>query len=193
MSLTTRSGVGELRFVRKHADDGTLGERAVADFAASGATHEADFADAERRKVVVQHEALGGRFAGLQQLDALLVVLGAEGDGDQRLRLAAREQGRAVGAGQQAGFDRDGADLVERAAIGTAALVEHLVAEDLLLEQVEDLARFGALLFGQRFDRALLDFGDLGVAFELGILLRVERVLQIGFAGSRSELVKVLD
>ena len=58
---------------------------------------------------------------GFEQFDALLVVLGAERDGDQRLRFAAREERRAVGARQNARFAPDGADFVERAAIGTAA------------------------------------------------------------------------
>ena len=83
------------------AASGALGQCAVADFAAARAAHEADFADAERREVVVQHEALGG-LARLQQFDALLVVLGAERGGDQRLRFAAREERRAVGARQHA-------------------------------------------------------------------------------------------
>ena len=77
----------------------------------------------------MQHEALGG-FARLQQFDALLVVLGAERHRDQRLGFAAREQRRTVGARQDAGFDGDLADFVERAAIGTAVILQHLVAED---------------------------------------------------------------
>ena len=98
--------VGERLLVGNHGRERALGQRAVADFAAARAAHEADFADAERREVVVQHEALGG-FAGLQQLDALLVVLGAQRDRHQRLRFAAREQRRAVRARQHAGFDGD--------------------------------------------------------------------------------------
>ena len=132
-------------------------KRAVADFAPARAAHEADFADAERREVVVQHEALGG-LAGLQQLDALLVVLGAERDRDQRLRFAAREQRRTVGARQHADFDGDLADLVECAAIRTAALLQHLVAEDALFESVESiLAASTFCSSGQRFDHLLLD------------------------------------
>ncbi len=76
-------------------------------------------------------------------LDALLVFLGAEGGGDQRLGLAAGEQRRAVGAGQHADFDGDRADLVERAAVRTPAILQHLVAEDPLLELIEQLAGFG--------------------------------------------------
>ncbi len=88
----------------------------------------------------MQHEALGG-FARLQQLDALLVVLGAQRHRDQRLRFAAREERRSVRARQHAGFDGDGPDLVEGAAIRTPAVVEHLVAEDALLERVDSTWR----------------------------------------------------
>ena len=77
----------------------------MSDFAAARAAHEPYFADAEGREIVVQHEALGG-LAGIQHLDALLVFLGAERDGDQGLRFAAREQRRAVRAGQHADFAR---------------------------------------------------------------------------------------
>ena len=41
----------------------------------------------------------------IEQLDALLVFLGAEGGGDQRLGFAAREERRTVRARQHADFD----------------------------------------------------------------------------------------
>ena len=118
-------------------------------------------------------------FARLQQFDALLVFLGAEGDGDQRLGFAAGEQGRAVGARQHAGLDGDGPDLVEGAAIRTAVLLQHLVAEDPLLQRVVDLGGFVPLLFRQLRRALLLDLGNLGVAFELGIFLGVQSVFQL--------------
>ena len=95
-------GVGELVLAGDQRGQRALGQGAVADFAAAGAAHEADFADAERREVVVQHEALAG-LARLQQFDALLVVLGAERDRHQRLRFAAGEQraSRACAAGRR--------------------------------------------------------------------------------------------
>ena len=122
-------GVGEGFVVGNDGGKSALGQCAVADFTAARAAHEADFADAERREVVVQHEALGG-FRGIQQLNALLIVLGAESGGDQRLGFSAREERGAVGARQHADLDIDLADLIEGAAIGAAALLEHLVAED---------------------------------------------------------------
>ena len=100
------------------AAESALGQSAVADLAASGAAQECNFANRERREVVVQHEALlGFAFEGLQ---ALHVVAGAQRGGDQRLGFAAGEDGRTVGARQHADFDPDIADLVELAAVGTA-------------------------------------------------------------------------
>ena len=55
-------------------------------------------------------------------------------DRDQRLGLAAGEERRAVGAGQDADLDRDRPDLVEAPAVEADALVEHHLAQDLLLE-----------------------------------------------------------
>src|SRR5919198_667693 len=63
------------------------------------------FADRERREVVVQHE-MAIRLA-LQRLDLLLVGFRAERGRHKRLRLAAGEESRAVGARQVADLDRD--------------------------------------------------------------------------------------
>ena len=77
------------------------------------------------------------RFHGfaVDRLDLLLVVGGAERGRDQRLRLAAREHRRAVDAGQHAGLDPDGPDLVELAAVEPHAALEHFVAQHLLLQR----------------------------------------------------------
>ena len=56
-----------------------------------------------------------------EQVEALHVFLGAERQRGQRLRFAAGKERRAVHARQQADFAGDLANLVEGAAIGTAA------------------------------------------------------------------------
>ena len=127
--------------------NGAFGQSAVADFATARSAHEADFAHAERREVVVQHEALE-RFAGFEQFDALLVVFRAKRDGDQRLRFAAGEERGAMGARQDARFAPDVADFVECAAVGTATRIQHFVAENIFLQGVEDFSGFGLLLLG---------------------------------------------
>ena len=75
----------------------------------------------------MQHEVAVG--LALQRLDLLLVGLGAERGGDQRLRLAAREERRAVGPRQVADLDGDRPDLVDLAAVDPqAALDDHAAA-----------------------------------------------------------------
>ena len=130
-------GVGELLLGRHHRRQRSLRQRAVADFAAAGAAHERPFADREGREVVVEHEALP-RLA-LEALDLLRIVGGAERAGDERLRLAAGEHRRAVGAREHAGLDPDRPDLVELAAVEPDAVRQHLVAQDLLLQLLEDV------------------------------------------------------
>ena len=82
--------VREIGFGRHHRRERALGQSAMADLATAGAAHRLDFADRKRREVVVQHEALP-HFA-VDHFDLLLVVVGAERDGDERLRLTAREE-----------------------------------------------------------------------------------------------------
>ena len=112
-------GVGELLLGRERPAQRALGERAVADLAAAGAAQERHLADRERREVVVEHEPLVD--LAVHHLDLLLVLGGAERGGDERLRLAAREHGRAVRARQHADLDPDRADLVELAAVEALA------------------------------------------------------------------------
>src|ERR1700680_2099113 len=104
----------------------------MADFPASRATPEPNFTDTKRREIIVQHEALG-LLRGIHQLDTLLVILGPERSGHHGLGFAAGEQRRSVGAWQYAHLALDVADLVEFAPVGTAAVLQHLVAEDALL------------------------------------------------------------
>ena len=63
---------------------------------------------------------------------------GAERRGDERLRLAAREERRAVRARQHAGVDRDRADFVRLAAVDAESGVEHLRAQLVVLDVAED-------------------------------------------------------
>ena len=60
-------------------------------------------------------------YSSLQPLDPLLVLAGAERGDDQRLRLAALEDGRAVRPRQDADLAGDGAELVEPAAVDPGA------------------------------------------------------------------------
>ena len=69
----------------------------------------------------------------------LLVLAGAERRHDQRLRLAAGEQRRAVGARQDADLREDRADGRQIAPVDAALVVEDVPAHDLGLGVVERL------------------------------------------------------
>ena len=128
-------GVGELLLRRQHRTDRAPGELAVADLAPAGRADAAGLADRERREVVVQHE----RFlvGPLQGVDPLLVLAGAERGDHDRLRLAAGEQRRAVGARQEADFGDDRAHGDQVAAVDALAGVEDVPAHDLGFELLE--------------------------------------------------------
>ena len=64
------------------------------------------------------------------------------GDG-HRLRLAAREQRRAVRARQQPGAGHDGAHVADAAAVGAVALAEHQAAHHRGLHALEERGEGG--------------------------------------------------
>src|SRR4051812_7317498 len=136
--------VRELLLVRDHRDQRALGERAVADVAALRAAHEAGLADRERREVVVVEVALGGLEPEVVQ--AHLLARGAERDDAERLRLATREQRRAVRARQRLDVDRDLADLTLGAAVRALLVDGDALADGVLLQRVERELRGLALL-----------------------------------------------
>ena len=151
----------------------------MADLATADAGHTSNFANGERREVIVQHE-LPLLFAFVA-FHALSVVGGAESCRDQRLGFAAGKECGAVHAGEDAGLDRDRADLVEGAVIGADAVVENLLAEDGFAQAFKvlgELLRSRGIVGGELFLEFVLDLLDLGVALELGVLLGVERVLE---------------
>jgi hypothetical protein len=126
-------GVGKIRFGGKQVHERALRESPVADLAAARATKEFHFTDAERREVVMQHEAVELVLLE-EQVEALHVFLGAESQSGERLGFAAGKEGGTVHAREQADFAGDQTNLVERAAVGTAAGVENIIAEDIFAE-----------------------------------------------------------
>src|SRR5262249_36448160 len=145
-----------------------LRERAVADFAAPGTPEELHLTDRERWEVVVEHEPLVELAAHV--LDLLLVVCSAERAGDQRLCLAAREDDRPVRPREHPGLAPDWPNLVELTAVEAHTALENLIAEDFLLELVEDALRRAAALgffFGNGGDQLVEDGIDAGVVFQL--------------------------
>ena len=155
----------------------------MADLAASGRADAARLTDRERREVVVQQE----RFlvGTVQRVDPLLVLAGAERGDDDRLRLAAGEQRRAVGARQEAGLNDDRAHGDEVAAIDALAGVEDVPAHDLGFEILEHA--------GDRLHRAL----GIVLAVREEVLHRLllhggDGILALGLARDRIRLAQVL-
>ena len=136
--------VGEFRRRRQHRPDGAPGELAVADFAPAGRAHAARLADRIGREVVVEQEAL--LVGAFERVDVLLVLAGAERGDDQRLRLAAGEQRRAVRARQDADLRQDRPHRLHVAPVDADAVVENVPAHDLGLQIVEG---FADLLLGE--------------------------------------------
>src|SRR3546814_2679085 len=95
----------------------TLGQAAMADFAALWLAETACFARSERREVVVQHETI--TVLAHDGINDLLVLLGTQGSHDQCLSFATREQGTAVCTGKHAQADADGAHGARVAKIDT--------------------------------------------------------------------------
>ena len=85
---------------------------------------------------------------GLQpeRVEAHLLLERAERRDAERLRLAAREERRAVRARGDADLDRDVADLVLAAAVGALLVHRDALADDRLLERVEGALDGGAAL-----------------------------------------------
>src|ERR1019366_3259846 len=95
--------------------DAALGQVAMADFAPLRRTHHTGLTDAERRKIVVQHE----RFFALasEPVDDLRIAARAQSRHHQCLRFTASEQSGTVGSRQYAGANIDAAHGLRVAAI----------------------------------------------------------------------------
>src|SRR5260370_5194964 len=144
------------------------------------AGHGADFANGERREVVVKHEA--ALLRGLVALQPLSIVRSAKRRADQGLRLATRKQRRAVNSRQNPNLNRDLANLIEGAMIRSDAVVQNLIAEDVFAKQLIVLAqllRCSRISFRQLLLQLILDRLDQRIAIELRMLLCIQRILQL--------------
>src|SRR5690606_20479098 len=124
---------------------------------------EAGLADAVRREVVVQHERLAA--LSLERVHDLRVAARAERRDDERLRLAAGEERRAVRPRQYPHLDRDRPDGPHVAPVDTRLAAQDAAADDLFLEPLElglDLCRRVArrLWIGELREALLLELAD---------------------------------
>ena len=136
-------GVGEVFRRRQHGTDRPPGQLAVTDFPTACAAHPAGLADRIGREVVVEEEFL--LVGPAQGVDVLLVLAGAEGGDHDGLGLTAGEQGRAVGAREDADFRDDGADLVEGAAVDAVTVVDDVATQDVGFAFLEGRTEFGGI------------------------------------------------
>ena len=94
-----------------------------------------------------QEALLVGAF---ERVDVLLVLAGAQRRYDERLRLAAGEQRRAVGARQDADLRQNRSDGRQVAPVDPPLVVEDVPAHDLGLGVMESLGDFGRRKLGSR-------------------------------------------
>ena len=88
-----------------------------------------------------------------EAVEHLLVRACAEGGDGEHLGLAAGEEGRAVGAGQNADLDCDGADVLGAATVGALAALENGAANFLLEEGIEGLVHISSVSWPYRLRR----------------------------------------
>ena len=93
----------------------------------------------------MQHEVFA--ILAFKRVDDLLVLAGAQGGDDDRLRLAAGEQGRAMRPRQQADLAIDRPHRFGVAPVDALLAAQDRAAHDLLLEVLEQFQRQGALVF----------------------------------------------
>ncbi len=180
--------VGEAVLGGQHLAEGPLGEGAVADLTAARAAEELHLPDREGREVVVEHEAL--LVVGLlHRVDDLRVLARSQGHRDERLCLAAGEEGRPVGARKHAHFAGDRADLVEAPAVEAAAVDRGSRCAGALPQSVVDGGHRGPLLWLVLSDRGEVGVPHLlhaGVGLELALgPHRLEERVRQGRARSR--------
>ena len=117
---------------------------AVSNLAATYAAYGTSLTGGEGREVVVEEEA----FATLVDnvVDNLLVELGAECDGGERLSLATGEYGRSVRSGDVVDFAPDGADVGGLTTVETDSFVEDATAHGFFFDVVVVAFYEGSLL-----------------------------------------------
>src|SRR5207253_9803732 len=97
----------------------------------------------------------------------LLVIIPADRSRHKRLPLATRKVRRAMRARQPADFAVNRANPWEASPVRAATMIQNVIAEDLLLQMVENLLGHLSpleLIFGMRFDDFLLQRIDGRVA-----------------------------
>ena len=173
--------VGELLEARHDREQGTLGERTMADLSALRTTHEAGLARRERREVVVVHEALAGD--RVDAVDHLVHASGSQGGEVQYLGLATLEQARTVGGRDDPDIRRNGPEVCSPTTVDAHAVGKDPLTDGGLGDRPDgalDLL-FGAVDVG-KLRRQLLDQGGLDCGLGIATLGLVGNGLALGDA-----------
>ena len=163
--------VGKAVLAREQRTDGPPGELAVPDLAPPRRAHSTGFAGRIGREIVVEHEVFA--ILALERVDDLLVLTRPERRDDQRLRLAAGEQRRAVGARQNADLAGYRSNAAGVAAVDPAAVAQNGAAHDVLFDVLEELERDRVLRF---VGKQLGQFGLRRIEPVAAVLLALRRV-----------------
>ena len=145
----------------------------MTDLPASGGALWLHFAYRIAGEVVVQEELLIGQLLGV--VEHCLVELGTQGEGGQRLRLAAGKNRRAVRGREVVHFAPDGADILQAAPVEAYMFREDHIADHLLFEGIEDIRQESSLC-GHIFLPFLGEDGFLDHLFD-GVELRFADLL----------------
>src|ERR1700677_332419 len=162
--------IRKLLQIRHDGLDAALGQVAVTDLAALRRAHHPRLADAERRKIVMEHEGLF-TLAG-ESVDDLRIASGAERGHHQRLSLAASEQRRTMSAREHAGANADGAYGLRVTAVDSRMSLQDPLAHQPIFQIEEFVADLiggesRALTARELLERGRLDLADLGVTLLL--------------------------
>ena len=135
ISETIRIVYGNPSSAGKHRHQRALGKIAVADFTPSRTAQELDLADAERRKIIVQHEFF--EVLADQRVDALFIRSRPQRGHDQRLGFTAGKKRRTMGARQDLHLAGNRPDILQPASIDAPFFLNHQTAKNVSLQLFE--------------------------------------------------------
>ena len=174
------NGVGEIGRCRQNRLQGTPCQLAMANLTTTGRANAAHFTHRIGREVIVQQEVRPG--VAIQRVDDLLIFTGAKGGDNQTLGFATGEQGRTMGARQDAGFAHDRADGLGVAAVNPGARVHHIPAQDRafqLLDRRTQIDVFQIFVRHRSLDRIYRCRDGIGAVL---LVADRERSAHLGFA-----------
>ena len=155
-SETRRIVYGKSAFRRNDLGERALAKSTVTDFAAAWRTQRTSFPYAERREIIMVHEAL--RFLWTDAVQNLNVSQRTQRTDAERLRLATSEQAGAMRARQEVNVAVDGTDLIQTASIRTNLLMSDQATDFFLNDVIERFLNIAHVTWSIRID--VLEVGN---------------------------------